>query len=162
MKNVQSIVQRPLPIICIKTQSGESIPTGTIDFAELSDPTDVDFSLLKRNQSSSDSISFLPYSSGTTGLAKGVELTHRNVVSNCLMLEPYKFIEPTTSTFQDVLPCVLPFFHIYGLTLTLLSKIVLGCKLVTLPKFTPDTFLNTLAEHKGTVLHLVPPIGEAP
>lgn len=76
------------------------------------------------------------------------------------MIDPYNFTLPTTSTFQDVLPCVLPFFHIYGLTITLLSKIALGCKLVTLPKFTPDTFLNSLAEHKATVLHLVPPIGE--
>lgn len=76
------------------------------------------------------------------------------------MIDPYNFIEQTNSNFQDVLPCVLPFFHIYGLTLTLLSKIVLGCKLVTLPKFAPDTFLNSLDEHKATVLHLVPPMGE--
>lgn len=60
----------------------------------------------------------LPYSSGTTGMAKGVELTHRNIISNCEMLDQNvgeeKLILETTNSYQDVLPCVLPFFHIYG------------------------------------------------
>lgn len=63
-------------------------------------------------------------------------------------------------SFQDVIPCVLPMFHIYGLVVNMASKLQLGCKLVTLPKFSPDTFLQAQAEHKGTLLHLVPPIGE--
>lgn len=69
-------------------------------------------------------------------------------------------VVPTSDSHQDVLPCVLPFFHIYGLTVNLFSKLALGCKLVTLPKFAPDTFLNSLVVHKGSVLHLVPPIGK--
>lgn len=72
---------------------------------------------------------------------------------------PTPLVLPTTDTNQDVLPCVLPFFHIYGLTVTLLSKLAQGCKLVTLPKFAPDTFLNSVIGYKGSVLHLVPPIG---
>ena len=59
---------------------------------------------------------------------------------------------------QDVLPCVLPFFHIYGLSATLISKLAQGCKLITLPRFAPDTFLNVLAKNQPNVLHLVPPI----
>lgn len=65
---------------------------------------------------------------------------------------------PTSDTHQDVLPCVLPFFHCYGWSCTLISKLHLGCKLVTLPTFKPETFLNALDEHKATVLYLVPPI----
>jgi 4-coumarate--CoA ligase len=61
---------------------------------------------------------------------------------------------------QDVLPTVLPFFHIYGLTCTLLSKLAHGCKLITLPQFRPDTYLNALEKHQGTVLYLVPPISK--
>jgi 4-coumarate--CoA ligase len=61
---------------------------------------------------------------------------------------------------QDVLPCVLPFFHIYGFTVTMISKLALGCKLVTLASFHPETYLNVLEKHKGNVLYLVPPIGE--
>lgn len=45
---------------------------------------------------------------------------------------------PTTNDFQDVLPSVLPFFHIYGLTVSLISKLALGCKIVSLPKFEPE------------------------
>ena len=63
---------------------------------------------------------------------------------------------------QDVLPCVLPFFHIYGLSATLISKLAQGCKLITLPRFAPDTFLNVLAKNQPNVLHLVPPISNSP
>lgn len=104
----------------------------------------------------------LLYSSGTTGLPKAVMLTHLNLTSNCEMLHAKlperRLILPTTNDFQDVLPSVLPFFHIYGFTVSLLSKLSLGCKIVTLPKFDPSTFLNSLIEHKATFLSLVPPI----
>jgi acyl-CoA synthetase (AMP-forming)/AMP-acid ligase II len=73
------------------------------------------------------------------------------------MLNSLAVCEPTTDTWQDVFPCVLPFFHIYGMTLTLISKLALGAKIVTLPGFNPDTFLNAMEKYKGTVLNLVPP-----
>lgn len=66
--------------------------------------------------------------------------------------------QDTTENHQDVLPCVLPFFHIYGLVATLISKLAQGCKLITLPRFAPDTFLNVLEKNQPNVLHLVPPI----
>jgi acyl-CoA synthetase (AMP-forming)/AMP-acid ligase II len=102
-------------------------------------------------------IVLLPFSSGTLGKQIGVELTHRNIVSNSLMLNSLKVVEPTTDNWQDVFICTLPFFHIYGMTLTLISKLALGAKIVTLPGFNPGTFLNALEKYKGTVLHLVPP-----
>lgn len=104
----------------------------------------------------------LLYSSGTTGLPKGVMLSHLNITSNCEMLNAKvperKLILPTTNDFQDVLPSVLPFYHIYGFTASLISKLSLGCKIVTLSKFDPMVFLTTLVEHKATSLLLVPPI----
>lgn len=69
-----------------------------------------------------------------------------------------RMVEPTTKEYQDSLPSVVPFFHISGFSLNLMSKLAKGCKIVTLPKFTPETYLNALANHKATVLHLVPPI----
>lgn len=68
--------------------------------------------------------------------------------------------KPAFGDRQDVLPCVLPFFHIYGLTCTLLSKLAHGCKIVALPKFTPESYLNALEKHQATVLYLVPPISK--
>lgn len=65
---------------------------------------------------------------------------------------------PTTNDFQEVLACVLPFFHIYGFTFVLLSKLSLGCKLITLPRFDPETYISTLAVHKASYLPMVPPI----
>lgn len=162
LRQAIAMVKKEIPIVCVRTTQQESIPAGAIDFAELSNPTGVHFSTLKQHNRQPDDVVFLPYSSGTTGLPKGVELTHTNIISNSEMLKiptgPHPFVEPTTDTFQDVLPCVLPFFHIYGLTVTMLSKLQQGCQLVTLPTFRPDTFINSLTVHKGSVLHLVPPI----
>lgn len=89
-------------------------------------------------------------------------LTHSNLTSNCEMmnakLPERTSIEPTTNDYQAVLPSILPFHHVYGFTYSVLSKLSLGCKIVSLPKFDPSTFLNSLIEHKATVLALVPPI----
>lgn len=109
-----------------------------------------------------DDICTLPFSSGTTGLPKGVMLTHANITANCEMLNSklplQRLTLPTTKDFQDVMIGVLPFFHIYGFTCLLISRLALGCKVVTLPKFHPETFVTALAEHKSGYLNLVPPL----
>lgn len=108
-----------------------------------------------------DDLAVLPYSSGTTGMPKGVMLTHKNLVANCQSLDvdmPYRrLILPTTNDFQDVLPCFLPYFHIYGLMCVLVPKLALGCKIVSIPKFEVNSFLRITKEQKATFLHLVPP-----
>lgn len=108
-----------------------------------------------------DDLAVLPYSSGTTGMPKGVMLTHTNLVANCQSLDvdmPYRrLVLPTTNDYQDVLPCFLPFFHIYGLMGVLVPKLALGCKIVSIPKFEVNSFLRITKEQKATFLHLVPP-----
>lgn len=108
-----------------------------------------------------DDLCILPYSSGTTGLPKGVMLSHNNLTSNCeaidVKLPTERLILPTTADFQEVLPCYLPFFHLYGLLVLLISKLALGCKLVTIPKFETDSFLRIISDHKATYLCAVPP-----
>lgn len=109
-----------------------------------------------------DDMTVLPYSSGTTGLPKGVMLSHANLVSNCEGMDvnlPYdRLIIPTTNEHQDVLPCFLPFYHAYGLIIIMLSKLALGTKIVSIPKFDVDQFLRITKEQKATFLHLVPPV----
>lgn len=92
-----------------------------------------------------------------------MQLSHKNIVTNGIQFNSEtgtSLTHPAVGNYQDVLPCVLPFFHIYGLILTLFAKLAHGCKIITLPSFTPETYLNVLEKHDATVLHLVPPIGE--
>lgn len=125
---------------------------------------DINFSDLRKYDIKSSDMTFLPYSSGTTGLPKGVMLSHDNIVMNCeqtgVPLPDVPLIQATTKDFQDVLLCVLPFFHIYGFNLTLVSKLAAGAKMVTVPSFQPDVFLKSIVQFKTTILHVVPPMGK--
>ena len=95
----------------------------------------------------------LPYSSGTTGLPKGVMLTHKNLVANLVQVEATGLLRP-----GDRAIAVLPFFHIYGLTVILNVALKSGVTLVTLPRFELDGFLRALAQHRITHAFCVPPI----
>jgi len=95
----------------------------------------------------------LPYSSGTTGLPKGVMLTHHNIVSNLAQVEP---VEPMSE--QDTLVGILPFFHIYGMVVVMNAALRKGARIVVMPKFEMEPFLKIVQEYKVTRAHLVPPI----
>ena len=102
----------------------------------------------------SSDIVILPYSSGTTGLPKGVMLTHRNLVTNILQTDAadhYEHDQETTVAF-------LPFFHIYGIEVIVLLGLWSGATLVVMPKFDLETYLDLVERHRATILHVVPPV----
>ena len=101
-------------------------------------------------------LAVLPYSSGTTGVAKGVMLSHRNVVANVSQIAELTGVVPA-----DRLLAILPFFHIYGMTILLNLAFVNRATLVTMPKFELGQFLATIERHRCTYLFIAPPIAVA-
>src|SRR4029078_3771823 len=89
-----------------------------------------------------DDLVALPYSSGTTGLPKGVMLTHHNLVSNLCQMEGLCYFYET-----DTLICVLPLFHIYGLVVFLNMGLYTGATVVTMPRFELESFLKAVQDY---------------
>ncbi|MFI7501429.1 4-coumarate--CoA ligase family protein [Streptomyces sp. NPDC049687] len=98
-------------------------------------------------------VAALPYSSGTTGVPKGVMLTHRQIATNLAQLEPAISAGP-----GDRILAVLPFFHIYGLTALMNAPLRQGATVVVLPRFELETFLAAVQTHRITGLYVAPPI----
>ena len=97
----------------------------------------------------------LPFSSGTTGLPKGVMLTHHNIVAN--MYQTLTSGEAGSVTDSDVMLCFLPLYHIYGLTVGLNMALTRGCTLVLMPRFDCELSLKAFVEQGLTVALCVPP-----
>jgi len=95
----------------------------------------------------------LPYSSGTTGLPKGVMLTHHNLVSNLCQTHSVEQLSD-----QEVLIGILPFYHIYGMVVIMSGALRAGGTIVTMPRFDLEQFLELLQTHAVTMAYLVPPI----
>ncbi len=98
----------------------------------------------------------LPYSSGTTGLSKGVMLSHRNLVTNIDQILGAVTIEP-----DEAIAGFLPFFHIYGMIVGLNCYLAEGAHVITMPRFDLPLFLQISQDHKASRMWVVPPVGLA-
>ncbi|OJV91484.1 MAG: hypothetical protein BGO39_21770 [Chloroflexi bacterium 54-19] len=99
-----------------------------------------------------DDLLALPYSSGTTGLPKGVLLSHRNLVCNA-----YQMVGSSRININDNLMLFLPFYHIYG-TMLMGSGILAGAKAVLMERFEPVECMRLIKAHKITLFYSVPPV----
>jgi 4-coumarate--CoA ligase len=98
-------------------------------------------------------LAFLAYSSGTTGLPKGVMLTHRNLVSNLLM-----GLAASPVTGEDRLLAFLPFYHIYGLSGLVHQSLYRGLTCIVMEKFDLEQFCKLVQQHTITFSYVVPPV----
>ncbi|GEK80267.1 AMP-binding protein [Agrococcus baldri] len=101
-------------------------------------------------------VAVMPYSSGTTGHPKGVMLSHRNLVANvaqCVSLIDVRA--------DDRVIAVLPFFHIYGMTVLLNIALKQRATLVTMPRFELTEFLRIIQDERITFAFIAPPIAVA-
>jgi acyl-CoA synthetase (AMP-forming)/AMP-acid ligase II len=95
----------------------------------------------------------LPYSSGTTGMPKGVMLTHHNLIANVAQIS-----DLTGMSERDNLIAMLPFFHIFGMVVLMAYGLLRRTTIVTMPRFDLDQFLQLMQDHKISRAYLVPPV----
>ncbi|MFQ6624845.1 hypothetical protein Gotur_004067 [Gossypium turneri] len=97
----------------------------------------------------------LLYSSGTTGLSKGVVLTHGNFIASSLMVTKDQEL---AGDIHRVYLCILPMFHVFGLAVMVYAQVQMGNALVSMAKFDFEMFLRNVEKYRATHLWVVPPI----
>ncbi|KAL6584597.1 4-coumarate--CoA ligase 1 [Orobanche minor] len=127
---------------------------GCLEFSELTSADERDMPGVEINP---EDVVALPYSSGTTGLPKGVMLTHKGLVTSVAQQvdgeNPNLYIHS-----EDVMMCVLPLFHIYSLNSVLLCGLRVGAAILIMQKFDIGPFLELIQRYKVTIGPFVPPI----
>ena len=127
-------------------------PAGTQPFDLLFKSNDTP--LPEPQRDSRMTLATLPFSSGTTGLPKGVMLSHYNLVTN--VYQTLTVGETGAVSDKDVLLCFLPLYHIYGLTVGLNLSLVRGCTLVLMPRFDCERSLQITVDEGVTLTLCVP------
>ncbi|CAN7104919.1 unnamed protein product [Brassica rapa subsp. narinosa] len=145
-------IQNDGVIIVCTDEEPSPIPEGCLRFTELTQSTEIE-----TVEISSDDVVALPYSSGTTGLPKGVMLTHKGLVTSVAQQvdgdNPNLYFHS-----DDVILCVLPLFHIYALNSIMLCGLRVGASILIMPKFEINLLLELIQRCKVTVAPMVPPI----
>jgi long-chain acyl-CoA synthetase len=104
---------------------------------------------------SDEDIALLQYTGGTTGSPKGVMLTHKNLISNTTMSEAWLY---KAKVGEGSMLGIVPFFHVYGMTVCMILSIKMACKMILLPKFDALTTLKTIHKQRPTLFPGAPTI----
>ena len=124
---------------------------GMIDAAE-GEPASVDIDPI-------NDLAALPFSSGTTGMNKGVMLSHENLHANVRQLADRD--EDSAVVHGDVVLVHLPLFHIYGMTALMQQALYVGATQIMMGRFDMSDFLSLIQYHGVTALYTAPPVGVA-
>ncbi|XP_057820939.2 probable CoA ligase CCL5 [Cryptomeria japonica] len=152
---VNKLADAKLPLVLIPTMPGFSQATtnngGASATRSLKDLMATDPAKAPNVRIKQDDTATLLYSSGTTGLSKGVISTHRNLISMaCVFMKP--------SSYNNCFLCTVPMFHIYGLAAFACGLLATGSTIVVLSKFELGEMLAAIEKYRVTYLPLVPPI----
>lgn len=96
---------------------------------------------------SPEDIALLQYTGGTTGIPKGAMLTHRNMVVNAMQSRAWN---TRIREGKDIILAVLPFFHVYGMTVAMNMGVLTGAELILLPKFHTKEVLTFINKYRPT------------
>lgn len=138
------------PLVQKKQQKGDGVDV------TYNDTTHRFIDLLKRNAASKinvsidpkEDVALLQYTGGTTGPAKGVILTHYNLVANTLQCKAWMY---KAKVGEERILAILPFFHVYGMTVVMNYAIMMMSTMVIMPKFEPGDVLKTIQKQKPTL-----------
>jgi long-chain acyl-CoA synthetase len=100
-----------------------------------------------------DDLAVLQYTGGTTGVANGAMLTHRGLLANAIQAATWMELPVGP---DHISLCVVPFFHVYGLTVAMNVTVLNGATMVMLPRFTVKDTLNAIVKHKPDLFPGVP------
>ncbi|GFQ06447.1 4-coumarate--coa ligase-like 7 [Phtheirospermum japonicum] len=144
-----------LPVVLLNASEKPGSPIGKIPsitlFSELvNNDGSVNFNKIKQ-----DDVAALLYSSGTTGTSIGVVLTHRNFIAASLMVTAD---QEFTGETHNVFLCLLPMFHVFGLSVIMYVQLQRGNAVVSMSKFDLEMVLRTVEKYRITQLWVVPPI----
>jgi len=113
------------------------------------------FPSFNRPSITSNDTALLQYTGGTTGVAKGAMLTHRNIVCNTIQVRHYYHI---VREGREVFLSVLPFFHSYGTAVAMNMPLAVGATMVIFPKFAAKDILKAIQIHRATIFPGIPSI----
>ncbi|XP_010488114.1 PREDICTED: 4-coumarate--CoA ligase 4 [Camelina sativa] len=141
-------------IVCVDDDVISSTDDGCVSFTEL---TQADETELPKPEISPEDTVAMPYSSGTTGLPKGVMITHKGLVTS--IAQKVDGENPNLNfTANDVILCFLPMFHIYALDALMLSAMRTGAALLIVPRFELNLVMELIQRYKVTVVPVAPPV----
>ena len=152
--NLETII-----ITALSEYSAEAKPAAaiaqTIRLADLIDEsTTID--LPRVDIDPDEDVAVLQYTGGTTGVPKAAMLTHRNIFANTIQTELWH--ARSTERGRDRFLMVIPYFHIYGLTVGMMRGLWQGARQILIPKYDVEAVLTALRDHQPTYFPAVPTI----
>ncbi|KAL4611516.1 hypothetical protein ACB092_08G129500 [Castanea dentata] len=144
-----------LPAVILGPNSNVTSNPNVIHFNDLLNYPSSSESELNINNVKQNDTAALLYSSGTTGTSKGVVLSHRNFIAASLMVT---MDQEVAGERHNVFLCVLPMFHVFGLSVIMYGQLQIGNALVSMERFELEKALAAVERYRVTHLWVVPPI----